>query len=919
MSRDGKYRKCSDDLFSRYMKEPMAKEAPFFISCCGRWSAMTFMALMIVICVGTLLLPVTAVAAEENLSVGILPFEVNGPTPMAYLENRIPEIIKDHLTLEGARAVEIDQSILTKLPGAPDEIDHKILQNLGLEQGFDYLIWGGLFTAGGEMSIDIRLFNVLQRKEPLPFFGKAAAVENLFAAVTALCKEVSSEMFKRQMIASVGVKGNRRIESDAILRVLDVKSGDIFKPSLLSKDLKKVFEMGYFDDVRIESEKSDKGIDLFFLVAEKPSVRKIKYLGNHIFEDQEIAEVVHTGTGSILNIYKINEDVQRIKSLYTEKNYHNCKVTYTTEPLENNQADIVFTITEGKKLKVEKIIFEGNRFFSEKDIHKVMETDEKGFFSWLTSSGDLDRNQLDQDVYRIESLYKNNGFIDARVSDPEVIFKDAHIEVKFKIQEGDQYKVGNVDFKGDLLVSKAHLHETLKMKTGDLYSREKLRTNVFAVTDIYMNRGYANADIAPAISKNDETKIVDITFQIDKGNPVYFERVLISGNTKTRDKVIRRQIVAYEQDLYSLAKIQRSMKNLQRIDYFENVDIKTSKGSREDMLNLNVEIVEKSTGAFSFGGGYSSEDNLFGMVSVSERNFMGKGQVLSAKAEVSSSSTRFSVSFTEPWMFDIPLSLGVDLYNWDKEYDYYDRDSKGGSLRLGYRVFDYTTAGFKYGYEDFTIDNVQDEYTDVDKGHYVTSSITLSMRYDSRNKPFNPTEGSQHSVSVEYAGGFLGGEIDFTKYIVESGWYVPLFWKFTGFLHGRAGFLDDRSPDDIEIDYERFYLGGINSVRGFDWQDINATPEGETEERGGEKFLQFNAELVFPIVDELNLAGVIFYDMGDTYLKDEDVELGELYSSFGAGFRWYSPMGPIRIEYGKILNGNEYSGGRWEFSMGAAF
>lgn len=813
----------------------------------------------------------------------------------------------------------LDHGIFEGPEVKPDDIDYRMIQNIGLAKGLDYLIWGSLFTTGGELSVDIRLFNVLALQDPIPYFGKAAAVENLYNVVTTLCREIGSDLFERQMIVSIDVEGNRRIEADAVLKVIDAKQGDVFKPAQLSNDLKRVFEMGYFEDVRIESREEEKGIGLHFIVTEKATVRKLKYVGNHVYEDDEVAEVVQTGTGSILNIYKINEDIQRIKALYTEKNYHNCEVTYTAEALDNNQADIVFTIKEGKKLKVETILFEGNHFFSDKEIKKVMETDEKGFFSWITSSGDLDRNQLDQDVYRIESLYKNNGFIDARISDPEVRFESEHIVVKFKIQEGEPYKVGTLLFKGDLIVSEDRLQETLKMKSGDLYSREKLRTNVFAVSDIYMNQGYANADIVPGIQKNDVEKVVDITFQIDKGNPVYIERVLISGNTKTRDKVIRRQILVIEQELYSMVKIQKSMKNLQRIDFFENVDIKTSKGSREDWLDLNVEVMEKPTGAFSFGGGYSSEDNLFGMISVSERNFRGRGQVLSAKAEVSASATRFSLSFTEPWMFDIPLSFGVDVYNWDKEYDYYDRDSKGGSVRFGYLVFDYTTAGFKYGYEDFTIDNVQEAYTDVDEGHYVTSSITLSMRYDSRNKPFNPTEGAQHTASVEYAGGFLGGEIDFTKYIVETGWYFPLFWKFTGFLHGRAGFLDDRSRDDIEIDYERFYLGGINSVRGYDWQDINATPEGEIEERGGEKFIQFNAEMVFPIVEDLNFAGVIFYDMGDTYLKDEDVALEDLYSSYGAGFRWYSPMGPIRIEYGKILNGNEYSGGRWEFSMGAAF
>ncbi|MBF0231596.1 MAG: outer membrane protein assembly factor BamA, partial [Desulfamplus sp.] len=659
-------------------------------------------------------------------------------------------------------------------------------------------------------------------------------------------------------------------------------------------------------------------VTVIFNVTEKPSVRKIKFQGNRVYENKEIQDVVRTGTGSILNVFKINEDIERIKALYTDKNYHNCEITYTAEMLDNNQADITLDIKEGKKLKIEKIEMDGNKFFSDKALKKVLKTNEKGFFSWITSSGELKRNELEQDVYRLESHYKDNGFIDAKVSDPEVEFGKESISVKFKIQEGEQFKLGTIEFAGDLIVPEADLHKKLTIKTGDLYSREKLRTNVFAITDIYSDKGFANADISPGVAKNDEKKIVDVKFSIEKGSPVYLERILISGNTKTRDKVIRRQLEVYEQDLYSMSKIQKSVRNLRRIDYFENVDIKTSKGSGEDKLNLNVDITEKATGAFSFGGGYSSEDQLFGMISISERNLFGRGQIVSTKAEVSATSTRFTLSFTEPWLFDIPLSAGIDAYNWDKEYDYYDKDSKGGALRFSYKIFDYTSVGLRYGYEDFTISNVQDIYTDVDPGDYLTSSVTTSLRYDSTNAAFNPTEGSDSSISVEYAGGLLGGEIDFTKYIAETGWYYPLFWKFTGFVHAKTGYLDDRSKG-IEIDYERFYLGGINSVRGYDWQDINATPKGESEQRGGEKFIQFNAEVIFPLVEDINLSGVVFYDTGDAYLKDENITFNDLYSSYGGGFRWYSPLGPIRIEYGKILNGNQYSGGRWEFSMGGAF
>ncbi len=866
-----------------------------------------------------LLLPLAILStaiAEDKVKVGIFPFEINATSNMDYLKQNLPAMVSENLKGQGA-----DTAIINLPDGDNRELSqysNAEIQKKGLEQGVDYLVWGSVFVVGGQISIDSKVFNVATSAVPISFSARAGAIENLFAAVNTISKQMGSEIFNRLLVSDVLIKGNKRIESDAVLKVVSIKKGDIFNVEVLSKELKKVFAMGYFEDVRVEGKQADNGINVIFTVVEKPSVRKIKYKGNNVYEDAEIQEVVRTVTGSILNAFKINEDIERIKALYTDKNYHNCEITYTAEMLPNNQADIAFNIKEGKKLKIEKLEFDGNKFFKRKELEKVMKTSEKGFFSWITSSGELKRNELEQDIYRLESFYKDNGFIDAKISDPEVEFGKESISVKFKIQEGEQFKFGSISFEGDLIVPEQELHEKLTIKNGDMYSREKLRTNVFAITDIYSDKGFANADISPRVLKNDKTKIVDIKFSIEKGSPVYLERIMISGNTKTRDKVIRRQLEVYEQDLYSMTKLQKSVKNLRRTDYFENVDIKTSKGSSNEKLNIDVEITEKATGAFSFGGGYSSEDQLFGMVSVSERNLFGRGQIVSTQAEVSATSTRFTVSFTEPWLFDIPLSAGVDLYNWDKEYDHYDKDSKGGAVRFGYRIFDYTSVGLRYGYEDFTIDNVEELYTDVDEGHYVTSSITTSLGYDSRNSQFNPTEGCEHNISVEYAGDWLGGEIDFTKYIAETGWYYPLFWKFTGFLHAKGGFLDDRTKD-IEIDYERFYLGGMNSVRGYDWQDINATPEGELEQRGGEKFIQFNAEVIFPIVEDVNLAGVIFYDAGDAYLKDENIELGELYTSCGGGFRWYSPMGPIRIEYGKVLEGKGYSGGRWEFSMGGAF
>ncbi len=864
------------------------------------------------ILIAVAMVPVDTMGADKK-SVGLFPLKMLSDKDTGELGTRIASMISENIMGEGALVVPLS------VPGDVTMLDNSALQTVGLSQGVDYLVWGTVFITGQKISMDMKVKDVIAGTEPVPFFSEFQGVENLFSAVNGLTTQIVGEVFNRKLIEKISIKGNVRIEADAIIKMIHTSVGDVYSPEQLNSDLKAIYGMGYFDDVRIERQDYDTGLEIIYSVDEKPSVRKVKFQGNRIYEEQELIDVVSTTTGSILNIYKLNADVAAIQTLYTDKNYHNCEITYGMQLLENNQADILFTIKEGKKLRIETLVLEGNTFFTRKQILKQMKTSEKGFWSWITSSGDLDRNELAQDVYRIEAFYKNHGFIDARVSDPDVEFHEKSISVKFKIQEGEQFHIGEISFKGDLIASESELMSGLTLKTGELYSRDLLRTNMLSLTDRYADKGFANADVAPSIFRDLEKKQVNILFTIREGDPVYFERIVITGNSKTRDKVIRRQITVHEQELYSLSKIQRSTANLRRIDYFENVEVKPTRGSSEDKMDLNVNITEKSTGAFSFGGGYSSEDNLFGMISVSERNFLGKGQVASLKAEVSGSSTKYTLSFTEPWLFDIPLSAGIDLYNWDKEYDYYDKDSMGGALRFGYKIFDYTSLGFKYGYEDFTIKNVEEDYTDVDAGNYVTSSVTLSLRYDSRNSAFNPTRGSEHSVSVEYAGDWLGGEIDFTKYIVETGWYHPLFWKFTGFLHGKAGFLDDRSDDDIDIDYERFYLGGISSVRGYDWQDINATPEGETEERGGEKFVQFNAEVSFPLIEEMKLVGVLFYDAGDAYEKSEDIAWDDLYTSFGGGIRWYSPMGPIRIEYGSILNGKEYSGGRWEFSMGGTF
>ena len=854
--------------------------------------------------------------ADTNVKIAIFPFSISASKPNQQIQEKIKQMIAENLEKEGATVI---------LPEAQPDIknwDITRFKTYGIQAGVDYILTGSLFFAGEGISIDSRLMNIYEQNGAIPFFTEADSFENLFSSVSQFSKEIIGELYQKQIITDIAVIGNKRIEKDAVLRILDTHTGDILKPENISKDLKKIYDMGYFDDVLVEKESHDKGVKIVFKVTEKPSIREIRFKKNKVYETEELMENINIKTGSILNVHTLNSNVDRLRLLYTEKNYHNCSITYEILPLEHSQADILFNIEEGEKIRVEKISFEGNTHFSEKQLKKTMATSEKGLFSFFTSSGNLNETEVKNDAVKIESLYKNNGFIDAKVSDPDIEIGKEYISIHFKIEEGAQYKIRKVDLSGDLILAKEEILKEIKSREGEFYNREKIRNDMNFLADFYSQRGFANAHINPLIDKNENDHLMSVDYSINKGEPVYFRNVNISGNSKTRDKIIRRELKVVEQDLYNKENIEKSFKNLNRLDYFAEIEVIPSKTEEENLVDLNVKVLEKDTGAFSFGGGISSEDGGFGMISLQERNLFGRGQTGKIAAKISGSTALYDISFFEPYILDTPVSGGINLYKEDKEYEFYDKDALGMTLMLGYKLFDYTRIGINYNIEDFEISDVQSAYTNMTTGSFLTSSIKPYIIYDSRDDIFLPTEGFKHVFSVEYAGEFVGGEIDYTKYLAETSVFFPLFWKFTGALHAEGGYFDDRTNDSIDVDYAKFYLGGMNSIRGFSKYDISGRRSGDAKERGGEKYVQLNAEITFPLTDKYKVAGVFFYDRGDVYRISEDIDFADQFSSIGTGFRWNSPMGPLRIEYGWVIDGKNIKktgDGEFAFSVGASF
>jgi outer membrane protein insertion porin family len=860
-----------------------------------------------------------AALAQQPVSVAILPIEVFAQQDVSYLKQQLPEVMKTQLEQQGARVIVLDQESLASRGLRMDNI--AAIREIGLETGDSHVIWGGLTWFGQNFSLDLTMLPPGEAQTPLAFSAEGVGVENLPATVNAVVQKMALKLFKRETIVEIQIQGNRRIEEDAIRRILKLKKGDVYNKKDISDELKSVYAMGYFDDVRVDAKTVEAGKIVIFELKEKPTVRSILVEGNTwVYDDDEIKENLTLRKGSILNINTLQSDMRRIEELYKEKNFYNVKVKFNVYPRKDNQADIEYEIDEGKKFLVQKIVFVGNSAYSDDDLKDEMDTSEENMFSWITSAGELNEENLSRDMTKLTAFYHNNGYVQARVGEPEVKFEESGIVITVRVVEGAQFKVGEVNLSGDLIIPAEQLMEKIKIVEHEFFNSDALRQDVITLSDIYADEGYANVDIAPRIQQDKKNSAVNINFEIAKGQQVYFEDINITGNTRTRDKVIRRELHVYEQELYGGKRLKRSMRNLFRLDYFEDVKVDTVKGSAEDKMKLRINVKEKNTGAFAFGGGYGNVESFFATASISDRNLFGRGQTLELKGTLGSKTTRYQLGFTEPWLFDIPLVAGADIYNWSYDYSSYDKDSIGTNLRLGYPLIDYSRILLTYTYDIADIHNVEAEASDSikrDEGKNIKSSISPRIKYDSRDDLFHPTEGSLHSVTYEFAG--LGGTVGFHKVVGDTAWYFPFYKEIVGVLHGRAGYVKQLEGKTLP-DYEKFYMVGLNGLRGFERDDLSPRDENGSE-IGATKYVVGNAEIRFPLFPKAGLYGVTFFDIGNGWAEGDDPQINDLRESAGVGFRWRSPMGPIRLEYGWILDPKptDNASGAWEFSMASAF
>jgi len=740
------------------------------------------------------------------------------------------------------------------------------------------------------------------KKEPKRRQMRDNLRKSIGVAILILLLNISIGEGSEEGIYKITVLGNVKVEEGAIRAAVKSRERGPFSADQVREDLRAVFNLGYFSDVQVDIKTTPRGKEIIFIVMEKPSIKEILITGNQKVKLDDIKEKVTLTTRSILNLEKVKENGEQIRRLYFSKGYYGVKVEHKIDYLETNEAVVTYQIEEGVKGKIQKIVFKGNKKIKSSDLKKIMLTKQKNIFSIFTKTGILDEDVLKNDIQMLTAYYIDQGYLDVKLSEPKIDLKDPkRILVEIEIFEGPQYRIGEIDFKGDVLTTKEDLFRSIKTKRNDIYSTSAIRRDINMLTEKFSNQGYANVEISPLTATDAQNLLVHLTFEIEKKRQVSFEKIQVVGNTKTRDKVIRRELQVAEGELYSATGLSKSRDRLKRTGFFKEVELTTSRGSTEEKTNLEVKVEEAPTGALSLGIGYSSIEKVIGQASISDRNLFGLGYHGLLKFKLGSETSDLRFSFTDPYFLGYNFAAGIDLYHENREFDTYSYRISGGDLRFGKELTETLRADILYKLEKIKVYDVTTDasrYIKEQEGKRLTSALSFTLSMDTRNDYYNPTKGVRHSLLIQNAGGVLGGDNYFVKGVADTSWFFPLPLKMVLNLRGRAGWIEPYGGRKLPI-YEKFYVGGLNTVRGF--EHGMAGPYDENKEPlGSEKMVSFQSELIFPLASEIGLKAAIFWDVGKGFDRVKDIT--PLKTGAGAGVRWFSPFGPIHIDLGINLN-----------------
>ncbi len=748
---------------------------------------------------------------------------------------------------------------------------------------------------------------------------------------TSLSQEQVQEVSKKR-VKSVDVRNNKTVSSATILSKIKTRIGEEFSKGTLDEDIKRLYLLGFFSDVQAEVKEFADGVSVNFIVIERPVLEAVEFKGNKIIRSDRLKPVVKSKVNEFVDEKTLKEDTKLINEFYEKHGYPWAKVDYKleTDP-QTNRSKAVLLIEEGVRAKIRRIKVFGNSAFSDKRISKIVKTKTAGFFR----SGIYKKETVDEDMERLVNFYRRSGFLDTK-SSSELAFdeKKRHIELIIKIEEGHKYITGEITLQGVSVFPEESIRKVLKLKNGDTFTEDALHYDLTSIQEFYFDRGYITAQVRPDTVLNPQTQRIDIKYTIVENQLAYVNKINIRGNTKTKDVVIRRELRIRPGERFDGSKIKRSKERLYNLGFFEELTFDTEPTQVPSKRDLVIEVKEAKTGELSFGGGFSSIDRLIGFVEVEQRNFdlfnfptfTGDGQDLKLRAQFGTVRRDYLLSWTEPWIFDYPLSFGFDLYNTTRLRSgtsgyAYDEERQGGDLRLGKEFNEYLRGDLTYRLETVDISDISASASSdlrAEEGENTISSLMFQLTRDIRDNRFNPTTGLLLVGSTEIAGGPLSGDKDFTKWIGAVSHYSQYFERFVLELRLRTGIVENYGDSDSVPIYERFFAGGTYTIRGFKERDVGPK-DVSGDPVGGRSMLVGNIELTFPIIE--NLKGAVFFDAGNVWSRVGDFASTGLKYGVGTGIRIKTPIGPVRLDFGYPFNtdpGQEKKG-RFHFSMSRGF
>lgn len=736
-------------------------------------------------------------------------------------------------------------------------------------------------------------------------------------------------------VDEIEVEGNNRVESEAIIRQMHTKPSSELELRTLGEDIRRIYDLGFFNDIVIGLKETSSKTILVVHVQEKPIIRSILLQGNKKIKESDLKEKYKIEALQILDENNVRATARKISDLYQEKGFYLADVDYKLVPTEDETAvDVIFDIKEYERVQIGDVTFIGNDNIPSKELSKIIQTQKKGYLSFLTKTGKFNAEEFSTDLQRLRAYYYEYGYLDVDVKEPLLeLSKDRRqMFVSIPIEEGEPYNIDKIELSGDTEGHEDNLEKLVRLKSGEPFKASAVREDTERLETYFKDLGYAFAKASPKTDVNEKGLIVDVDYAIRKGELAHIGRIDIMGNTLTRDRVIRRELVVAEGDLYSTTRIQASKAYIQRLGFFEGVELREERSQVDpNMVNLQFSVEERPTRTLQVGAGYSSYDGIMANAQISENNLFGRGQQLSLMVNMSKRTRNFSIDFMEPRLAGSRWQLNVNLFNRRYDYPQFRRDSLGGRVGVGYMLNrNFTlTLGWRVERINASISEQSSFVSAIyNSGNQLSIGPTAGIFYDTRDDRLFPTKGMYHGVRGEISDRIFGAEQDFLKTSLFFRFYwSPLWDNWTIRFNAELGHMFSTRPGQRTPITERYFLGGPQTLRGFDdfrlspceTRGRGADPGGSTvcDEIGGDKEMHFNLELEFPIVQSFGLRGVVFMDAGNAFgmrdnfsfkpdfvvpFEDREAEFRNvLRTSVGFGVRWRSPIGPLRFEWGYPL------------------